>query len=1254
MKYHFLQAASRYVLCLGLCFSSTAPGLAKEIGGERAPANTECPTPAEAQKKMAVPPGYEVRCFAHEPMVQNPVAMTWDPRGRLWVVELYEYPDGSRHPAPFGGEAKDDLYRPMPDLKAKGQIPRDRVVILEDTDNDGVADKRTVFVEGLNLACGILYGDNGIYVGQQPHLLHFRDKDGDDKPDDWRVVLTGFGREDTHELLNSFSWGPDGWLYMTHGVFTHSKVRRPGEPKDQGVVFNAGIGRCKPMEGWGTAAHREAGVHPWKFEVFSDGTSNPWGCDFDAAGNYFVSACVIDHLFHMSPGGLYVRQGGAPENPYSYGLLPSIVDFKHFRAAYAGVQIYQGGRYPTDTHGHLFIGNIHDNAIHEEQVAPAGASYKAAPVRDFLRANDGWFRPVSTQTGPDGFLWVMDWCDKYPCYQNAKANPEGVDRDRGRIWRVVYTGKDDPALVKAAAGSRESADLNLAALPATELAGLMRHPNNWTRRIARRLLTERKDAAAGPLLRELVTTPGPLPPRLESLWALHGALPETDPEAWAALLTAAASDAEPALRIWAARLTGEVGPALSHPGSVGNSGSGSAAGLRFPVLEKLAQDANPEVRKAVAVACRTLVNDESLFPMGLTARLPQHSLPLLAETPPTGSSYAMGDLHPELLGNLLKSSGAENDRLIAFHLWMALEPNLAAKPEKWIPWLAEMAPGSQPLSQSLVHKAMRRLTDTRKAEQMNLAVDFAGRLEGHEALLAQALEGLVKGQESGVLKPTIDPSARLAGWRASPHASVQKPAQNLAVLWGDKAAISDMMALVMGDATPVQERINALQVTRKAGAAAIQDGLQQLLERDLPEPLLLETVRTAAEAGGNEMPRLLLARWAKASPAVRTAIAQSLTSRPAWAEHLLDAVKDQRIARADVPVIVSRFFATQGDAALKARAADLLGVWRESNADVKALITAKRKAALAGEPDLAAGKILFQVSCATCHEFHGGGQKVGPELIGSGRSNLDALLANIIDPNQIIGNGYEAVNVHTKDKRMVSGRVVEDTPTHVKVLAIGGAEQIVPRGEIAKVENTQQSLMPMGFGALPDEAFRDLVWYILAPPEEGPLTKEKKAALSASIDAAPAPPKSGGGTNWRAIDWESVSLWNPQWKVSAPDFERTPVKLPEYHGRKNVLLMHPFTQDKPTVLERKVKLEVGKPHQITVVAAAHDQGDWELRIRVGDQVVKKQVIDPKGDRWKSVSADLSPYAGQEVTIRLEGTATGWAWEFGYWGGITLE
>nr|WP_170156752.1 PVC-type heme-binding CxxCH protein [Roseimicrobium gellanilyticum] len=1162
---------------------------------------------------MTVPEGYEVRCFAHEPMVQNPVAMTWDHRGRLWVVELYEYPEGTPLPVdkrPFGQAATDSNYRPVPDLckgeqkDAEGKIPRDRVLILEDTDNDGVADKRTVFLQGLDMACGIICGDGGVYIGQQPHLLHFKDNDGDDKPDEWRVVLTGFGREDTHELINSFSWGPDGWLYMTHGVFTNSKVRRPGEPVEKGFKFDAGIGRCKPLTG--------------EFEVFADGTSNPWGCDFDANGNFFVSACVIDHLFHMAPGGIYVRQGGAPENPYAYELLPSIVKHKHFRAAYAGIQIYQGGVYPKDTHGHLFIGNIHDNAIHEEKVTPVGATFKAEPVRDFLRANDGWFRPVSTQTGPDGNLWIMDWCDKYPCYQNAKANPEGVDRARGRVWRVVTKGAEP--------GSREEKGMDLKKLEAADLVKLMGHSNNWMSRTAKRMLVE---AWRGEWS---VTTKAPIDKVLLPLiqdkdssrammaaWTLISA-EAMSAEAWEAL----AVSKDPARRAWAARAVGEMAVRVSQSGKK----------VDLPALEGLAVDEDPTVRHSVAIALRQMAS--TYLTVGAKSDVSVKTMP---------------DDYSELFRFPVGAAG--HDPVSAFGLWQAFEPVLAKDPSFWMQWFAEIAPHSEPVSRTITFKAMRRLCDTRNAENLNHAITFCEKIHSHDSLLAHALDGLVKGQESGVIKPKKDTTKQLAAWRKNDNADVRKSAEQLAVLWGDSEATNALIAVAVNEATPTPERLQAIKTLRRVKTDAVRSGLAKLLTEKLPATVSVEGIRAAGDLGGDAFPPVLITLAASKDFSIRLAALETLSGRVDWAKLMLTAIEEKKISGAEFPVPVRRALATNGEKAVRDHAFRALGAWKESSADVKTLIDAKKKAALAGTPDLEQGKLMFQATCAICHPFHGGGQKVGPDLIGSGRSNLDALLANVIDPNQIIGNGYENMIASTKDGRTLAGRLVEDTPSHIKLLAAGGAEQIVPRDQLAKLENTHQSLMPAGFGQLPDEQFRNLMWYVLAPPEEGPLTKEKKELLSKGVEGGEAAKKSTG-TNWHKPDWESVSLWNPKWKVSAPEFERTPVKLSDFHGRKNVLLMHPFDKNKPTVLESTMKLDTGKPHKLTAIVAAHDQGDWELRVKVNGKEVKKQVIDHDGERWKTVTADLSEFAGQEVTLQLEGAATGWAWEFGYWAEVQVE
>ncbi len=1315
-------------LSITLALSVSAQAASKELEGVRAPANTVCPSPEEAQKKMTVPEGYAVRFWAHEPMVQNPVAMAWDARGRLWVVEAYEYPEGTPLPVerrPFGKEAKDDRYQPVPKLEALH--PKDRVIILEDTDNDGEADKRTVFVEGLDLASAIICGDDGIYVGQQPHLLHFKDSNHDDKPDEWRVVLTGFGREDTHELVNSFCWGPDGWLYMTHGVFTNSKVRRPGVPEKEGFKFDAGIGRCRPMVGQvSNLSSSAAGILPadsagkmpatletggtpvphWEFEVFADGTSNPWGCDYDERGNFFVSACVIDHFFHMAPGGIYVRQGGAPENPYAYEQLPSIVKHKHFRAAYAGIQIYQGGVYPKDTWGHAFIGNIHDNAIHEEVLTPVGATFKCEPRRDFLRANDGWFRPVSTRTGPDGNLWIMDWCDKYPCYQNAKANPEGVDRERGRIWRVVTTKGNDgrgaswsaaasaplsskPQTSEPAKGtvtkpsqeprksgaeahalqdaSRPTKDMDLSKLDTAALVKLLGDSNNWMRRWARRELVEKNDGSARALLAPLVVDQQRAPSeRLEVLWTMFSrsqcssglsitsetelilnptVYNKTDGNGVGTTLpiyeSALFKDVVPDLRAWSARFYGEFPQQMA--------GLGGGGVILNEDFKALASDHDPSVRDAVAIALR---------------RIDGVSL-----TTDARRINAYGGRQPDIcmaIIGLIESSAPENDAMLSFHIWQAIEP-LFNIPEKIkdqdrlqlafgvLNSLQSKAAQSKPLSVVIIQRAFRRIADagllSSESSSERLLTVLSQLAQTDAELLAAALDGLVKGQESGIIKPPKDFSALFEEFTKSDNVVVRKHAQNLLVFWGDPTAIKRLAAFALDAKASAAERIATVQTLRKVKSDAASTALAKLLgaPESQPSALIIEVIRAAADAGGDAFIAPLTKLAASKDPALQLAAFGALSNREAWTHAMLDAIAAKTISDVGFPASVRRSLATSSNKATRDHAFKVLGAWKDSSDDVKALIAAKKKACLEGEPDLAMGKLLFQTTCMVCHAFHGGGQKVGPELIGSGRSNLDALLANVIDPNQIIGNGYENFIVSTKDNRTLAGRITEDTPSHVKLLAIGGAETVVPRDQIAKSKNTHQSLMPMGFGGLPDDAFRSLIWYVLAPPEEGPLTADKKKQLSTSIDA---PVKKVDKNH--AIDWESVSLWNPQWKVAAPEFDRTPIKLAEYHGRANVLLLHPFEDKKtPASLERKWTVDAAK-HTLKFSVAADDRGDWELRVLVNGKQVKQQPINHESPRWHDFSIDVGEHTGKEVTVRLEGHATGWAWEFGYWQGVRLE
>lgn len=443
--------------------------------------------PRDAQAAMSLPAGFEVDLVAAEPDVHQPIALALDAKGRLWVVEAHSYPE--KRPEGEG---------------------RDLVLVFEDEDHDGAFEKRTVFASGLNLVSGLELGFGGAWIGAAPELLFVPDADDDLVPDGpAEVVLDGWGFDDTHETLNAFQWGPDGWLYGCHGVFTHSRVGAPGTPDDERVPLDAAIWRLHPARK--------------SFEVFAWGTSNPWGVDFDDRGQAFCTACVIPHLFHVIQGARYERQAGSHFDPATFGELVTIADHRHFLGAdphagnhhsndaggghaHCGALVYLGDQFPERYRGSVFMNNIHGNRVNNDLLERRGSGFVGRHGDDFLLANDAWFRGVALRSGPEGALYVSDWYDQQACHDR---DVELWDRSNGRIYRVSY-------------GAHRPLAVDLAALPSAELVRLQLHPNDWFVRRARLILQERgHDAAVRRRLTELLREPRPERERLRLLWALH-------------------------------------------------------------------------------------------------------------------------------------------------------------------------------------------------------------------------------------------------------------------------------------------------------------------------------------------------------------------------------------------------------------------------------------------------------------------------------------------------------------------------------------------------------------------------------------------------------------------------------------------------------------------------------------------------------------------------------------------------------------
>lgn len=517
-------------------------------------ATTEALPPGETASQMEVPDGFRVQAFAGEPDVVQPIAYTIDDRGRLWVVENTNYPQSP-------GE------------------PKDKILILEDTNGDGLSDKRTVFYDKLTFASAIAIGHGGVWVGAPPNLLFFprEDDNQDTAAGEPEIVLDGWGAQDTHETLNNFIWGPDGWLYGTHGIFTHSKVGRPGTPDDERVRINAGIFRYHPTKK--------------QFELYTEGGSNQWGMDWDDHGRGFFAACVIPHMWQAIQGGRYHRQAGQHFNPHTYEDIRTIASFNYEKRAYCGAMIYLGDSWPQEYRNTFFFNDIHMNKLRNEKFVRNGSGTKSEKNGDFMVSKDPWFRGLCPQYGPDGSVFVSDWYDRVPCHQQRNF----TDRSNGRIYKISHE-------------SAKPVNVDLQKASDEELVNYQLHTNDWYVRTARRILAERgpKPAVHKALARILAGNPDETR-KLRALWALHvtGGLTEE---------IAATSLDSPMeyLRAWTIQLINEDGApsdaqlrkmadlAKNDESAVVRLHLASAAGRiaidsRWPILEALVaheQDAN--------------------------------------------------------------------------------------------------------------------------------------------------------------------------------------------------------------------------------------------------------------------------------------------------------------------------------------------------------------------------------------------------------------------------------------------------------------------------------------------------------------------------------------------------------------------------------------------------------------------------------------------------------------------------------------
>lgn len=969
-------------------------------------------TATEALDRLEVPEGFSVDLIAAEPEITQPIAMCFDARGRIWMIEGHTYP-----------------------VRAPDGQGRDRILILEDVDGDGDFEKKTVFAEGINLASGIELGFGGVYVGAAPYLLFFADKDQDDQADgEPEILLDGWGFEDTHETLNAFTWGPDGWLYGCHGVFTHSRVGKPGTPDAERIPINAGVWRFHPVR-------RE-------FEVFAHGTSNPWGLDFNETGDWFVSSCVIPHFFHLSQGGRYRRQAGQHFNPYTYGDIKTIADHAHYAGsigehafwgdnfktrpaaptdtsalggghAHCGLALYQADEFPAQYRDAAFFHNLHGHRIVQEKLESEGSGFVARHRPDFMLSNNHDFVGVGVMQGPDGALYFSDWVDPQTCHHR---DVEIWDRSNGRIFRVRY-------------GDAKSSKMNLDRLSDRDLVAILGSRNAVRARLAQRILQERAsnkdldEAAVRNAFQEFeqVHRSDDLL-RLRVLWARHVCGLFTEEE-----LTRQLSDSNEFVRAWSVQLLGEKKKILDA-GTI----------ERLEVLA--ARDSSLVVRRYLA---------------SLLQRIPHEQ-------------------RWGILEGLISHGRSGKDWNIPLLCWYGIEPLVESDPVKAL-GLVERTQWAQ-LREFLIRRAtstesgrVAMMQSLENANSADVFLKLAGQLlksvEGGSSMKAPENWGAIK-KKARSLKGS--------------EKAVETSLSQLGARFGDAEFFPVWRAIAEDGKQGIPKRIQSVELLIAGGDPGLESLAGELLNVGPMQEVALRALRGFA---GERTARVLVDHLPGFKLPQRNEAINQLASRKEMALVLLRAVDAKKVSSGlispvmldqfsryeddQIDELIARHWKRAGAGVDMARLGESIKEWKgRLNSEVMAQADASR------------GRGVYLETCGSCHKLFGEGVALGPDLTGSNRSDLGYLLENVLAPSAVVGKDYLLNVFELKDGSTLSGMIKEETPEVLKIAMPGGGMNTVKVNEIQKRTEFPQSMMPAGlFEALPVEEVADLVKYLGSPSQ---------------------------------------------------------------------------------------------------------------------------------------------------------------------------